>query len=842
LEPEEQSSVEQLVQEALELEERQRSEFLERRCGGDETLRAEVESLLAFANAADNFMEAPALEVAAEILGAKDSIQQAKDDPSLERNDVPFKVEEPSIEAGLEGRRIGAYTILSHIGTGGMGSVWLAERSDGRFERRTAIKFLSLGLAGSGGAERFKREGSILGRLAHSHIAELMDAGVSPDGQPYLVLEHVEGEHIDRYCDQNRLDVEARVRIFLDVLAAVAHAHANLIVHRDLKPSNVLVRKDGQVKLLDFGIAKLLENEGQAGTATLLTREAGGALTPAYAAPEQVSGGAVTTATDVYALGVLLYVLLTGQHPAGAAGSYADLVKAIVDTETPRMSEVVGSPTSEGLAANAARRFTMPEKLQRQLRGDLDTIVVKALKKNPQERYASVTALADDLRKYMGHEPITARPDTIRYRAAKFVRRNRMVTALAAALLTLLVGFAVMQALQLRRITRERDRADRITQFMTGMFRVSDPSEARGNSITAREILDKASKEIDTGLSKDPEVRAHMMYVMADVYDNLGLYPQSGSLVRQAVEIQRSVLGPKNPETLRSADLLGTILLEEGNYVEAEKMQRETLAAQRRVLGPEHPDTLHTMSRLAGLLMLQARYEEAEKLYRETLEIERRVFGAEHPDTLNSMTNVAMILSFEGDTGEHGQSDQSRSLEAEKLARESLALHTRVMGSDHPDTLNVMVYLAAILRQEKRLAEAENLSRETLASYRRVFGPEQIDTLVVMGNLAAVLTDQAKYSEAEQLYRKTRAIQQRVLGPENPDTALSTYSLGCLAALQGHREEALALLGEAIDHLTPFQAQNLEHNDDLNWLHEDPRYATLVARARARIAAGQPKQ
>src|SRR6202041_714368 len=294
-----------------------------------------------------------------------------------------------------------------------------------------------------GGEERFKREGTILGRLAHEHIADLVDAGVSLSGQPYLILEYVEGDHIDRYCDDRMLNVEARVRLFLDVLVAVAHAHANLIVHRDIKPSNVLVSKDGQVKLLDFGIAKLLEAEGQEGLATLLTLEGGRAMTPEYAAPEQVTGAPVTTATDVYALGVLLYVLLTGQHPAGSGPhSPADLVKAIVDTEPTRPSGIVipARTNAKETTTNAARRATTPEKLSRLMRGDLDTIVAKALKKNPQERYVSVTALADDLRRYLRHEPINARPDAITYRAAKFVRRNRTAVALTALALAATVA------------------------------------------------------------------------------------------------------------------------------------------------------------------------------------------------------------------------------------------------------------------------------------------------------------------------------------------------------------------------------------------------------------------
>jgi serine/threonine protein kinase len=339
---------------------------------------------------------------------------------------------------GLAGQTLGPYTLISQIGQGGMGSVWLARRSDGRFERQAAVKFVNIALAGRATEERFKREGSILGRLTHPHIADLLDAGVSSDGQPYLILEYVDGEAIDQYCDEHKLDVEARVRLFLDVLAAVAHAHANLIVHRDIKPSNVLVTTGGEVKLLDFGIAKLLEDEGSSASATQLTLEGGGALTPQFAAPEQVTGGAVTTATDVYALAVLLYLLLTGQHPAGPGPhSPAHLVKAITETEPLRPSDTTSSANAESIAE---KRATTADKLHRLLRGDLDTIIVKALKKNPQERYASVTGFADDLRRYLKHEPISARPDTLAYHTAKFFRRNRTVVALSAAAIVLVIG------------------------------------------------------------------------------------------------------------------------------------------------------------------------------------------------------------------------------------------------------------------------------------------------------------------------------------------------------------------------------------------------------------------
>ncbi|MGA7632290.1 MAG: serine/threonine-protein kinase, partial [Terriglobales bacterium] len=360
-----------------------------------------------------------------------DEQQQLKQEGFLERSPLPAG------GARLVGQRVGAYTLVSQIGQGGMGSVWLAQRSDGRFERQAAVKFVSIALTSRATEERFKREGSILGRLTHPHIAELLDAGIFADSIPYLILEYVDGVAIDQYCDENRLDVDARIKLFLDVLSAVAEAHANLIVHRDIKPSNVLVRNDGQVKLLDFGIAKLLAHEADASSApTVLTMEGGRALTPQFAAPEQLAGGTVTTATDVYALGVLLFFLLTAQHPAGEnKHSSANLVKAIVEVEAPRASEIVSAASD-----SAERRGTTPEKLRRQLKGDLDTILGKALKKNPQERYPSVTALADDLRRYLKHEAISTRPDTFAYRTAKFLRRNRMVVAFTTVALALVIG------------------------------------------------------------------------------------------------------------------------------------------------------------------------------------------------------------------------------------------------------------------------------------------------------------------------------------------------------------------------------------------------------------------
>jgi serine/threonine protein kinase len=417
----------------------------------------------------------------------------------------------------LEGQTIGSYRLLSGIGHGGMGTVWLAERTDGRFERRVAFKFLNLAVVGHA-ERRFRREGSILGKLSHPNIAGLLDAGVSSSGQPYLVLEYVEGQPIIQYCDEHKLTIADRVKLFLDVLGAVAHAHANLIVHRDLKPSNVYVSKDGVPKLLDFGIAKLLEGEGQE-QRTVITQEAGSPLTPQYAAPEQVTGGTITTATDVYALGLLLYETLTGQHPVGGdRRSAADLVKAIIETDPAKPSTAVASTTREEAAATASNRSVDSEKLRRQLRGDLDTIVAKALKKAPNERYASVGAFADDLQRYLRHEPISALSDTLIYRTSKFVRRHWTSVALAS-LAFLATGVGVTATLiQAKHARVQRDfalrqlsRAEAVIELDELKMDGIDPMEP----ILPDKLFDNAEAAIRRQQITDPPDRVEILVSLA---------------------------------------------------------------------------------------------------------------------------------------------------------------------------------------------------------------------------------------------------------------------------------------------------------------------------------------
>ena len=694
--------------------------------------------------------------------------------------------EQPTEESSLAGQSIGAYTLLAPVGRGGMGSVWKAERNEGRFERHVAIKFLHFSVAAQGGLERFKREGRILGQLSHPHIAELIDAGVTPSGEPYLVLEYIEGQRTDEYCDQKRLDVEARIRLFLDVLSAVAVAHANLVVHRDIKPSNVLVRNDGQVKLLDFGIAKLLSADSDAAGASMLTLEGAGALTPQYASPEQVSGGPVTTATDVYALGVLLYLLLTGKHPAeGKTDSPAQLLKAILDTEPPRASEVAGSADASDVAA---RRNASPDKLRKSLRGDLDTILAKALKKNASERYGTVTALADDLQRYLSHQPITAHPDALSYRLQKYLRRHRVGVALTVVLVLLLAGFSVIQEVQLRRITRERDRADRIADFMTGIFKMADPNEKAGSAVTAREVLDKASTEIGTGLGKDPELQAQLLHVMGRAYLNLGLYERARSSFENAIQASRSFGGQDQREALNTTHDLVWTILQQGHVTEAENRARKLLDTQRRVLGSTHGDTVATMGELAFILCQEGKdkCEEGVRLNQYVLEQQKRTMGPEALYTLVTMDNLAIMLDQVG-----------RPADAEKLQQESLDIHIRK------------------------------------------FGKESFATLIAMDNLGDFQRDQGRNEDAEKTFREAIEIDQRALGPSQVVTAATEYDLASVLARQGKNTEAISVLEEALSHnLPPLTAQGLKTDPLFTSLRDDPRFQELLKLADKRFPPG----
>ncbi len=846
MEPERWRKIESLCYSALKEKESARAAFLERACGGDDALRRAVEALLAQHEKDDEFLEAPAIEVAAKGLAEEKALltDAALVNPLAAATLDTSGLASPSPSAGFatgsspaEQISFGPYRLLQKLGEGGMGQVWLAEQTQ-PMRRQVALKLIKVGMYDEGVLKRFQAERQSLAIMNHPSIAKVFDAGSTPDGQPYFVMEYVPGVPITDYCDQKKLNIRERLELFIKVCEGVQHAHLKAVIHRDLKPANILVvDMDGKAvpRIIDFGLAKATTApiEGE----TVLTRVGLFVGTPGYMSPEQADTGAqdVDTRTDVYTLGVVLYVLLTGSLPFDPKKGLHEVLRQVREVEPPRPSTKirVGNKSS---SANAVNRGVQPRQLMSLLHGDLDWITMKALEKDRTRRYGTPSELAADLTRYLNNEPVVARPASAGYRLQKYVRRHRLGVAAAAGLVMLLGAFVVMQGIQLRRTrlqrdraNHERDRATRITDFMINMFKVSDPSEALGKTITARQILDKASRKIGTSLAKDPQAQAQMMQVIGNVYSDLGLYSRAQPLLERSVEIRRRVLGPENPKTLSSKiDLAGT-LWREGHYAESEKLSRKTLEISRRVLGPKDPDTLNSRNILELDLDDSGDYAEAEKLERENLDIQRRVLGPENEDTINTMNNLANTLWHE-----------RHYAEAEKLNQETLDIRRRVLGPDHPDTIKSMMNLAALLSREGHYAEAEKLDRQTLDLQRRVLGPEHPETLMSMSNLADTLQHEGHYAEAEKLDRQTLDLRRRVLGPDNPSTASTIYNLGCIAARRGNRTEALSFLRQAIDHgLSPTNDMYMQKDPDLKSLQGDPRFAALVAYAKERAAAAQ---
>jgi eukaryotic-like serine/threonine-protein kinase len=787
---------------------------------------------------------------------------------------------------GASAGQIGPYRMLQLLGEGGMGEVWLAEQKT-PIHRTVALKLIKAGMDTKAVVARFESERQALALMDHPNIAQVYDAGSTAEGRPYFVMEYVPGLPITEYCDKHRLTMKERLELFMQVCDGVQHAHQKAIIHRDLKPSNVLVVEQGGKavpKIIDFGLAKAT---AQRLTDKTLFTELGVLVgTPEYMSPEQADQREqnIDTRTDVYSLGVILYELLVGVLPfetkALRAAGLDAVLRVIREQEPPKPSTKVRS-MGDGSTAAAEKRREEPRAFARHLQGELDWITLKALEKDRARRYGSATELSADISRYLRSEPVLAGPATKGYLIKKYAARHRVGIAAAAGVLLLIVGFIVTQAVELQRIrserdraNRERDRAARITDFMTSMFKVSDPSESRGNSVTAREILDKASTDINTGLSRDPELQAQLMDVMGNVYWRLGLYPRAQELFERALEIQRHFLGPENPDTLRSSHYLAVARSSAGLYFEAEKLDLETLAVQRRVLGPDSSDTLNSMRNLASDLYYEGRAAEAEKLFRETLDVQRRVFGSDNPDTLTLLFDLAADLEFEGRYAEAENMDREvldgrrrvlgpddprtftemvrlaadlrqehKYAEADLFFREAIDGERRVLGPEHPDLLDAMMHFAATLDAEGKYAEAERVSRESLEIQTRVLGPERPGTLSSMGTLANVLVDEHRYREADKLFTEAREIQRRVLGPDNPDTALSTYNLACSAADQGQSDRAMKLLREAIDHgLGPYLDLEIDKDPDLKSLHGDPGFDVLVAHAKEKAAGQKPKR
>ena len=681
---------------------------------------------------------------------------------------------------------VGPYRLLRELGRGGMGAVWLAERIDGALTRKVALKLPHPGPIGGQLAERFARERDILAGLAHPHIARLYDAGVTSEGQPFLALEYVDGQPLGVYCDARHLELPARLTLFLQVLGAVQYAHAHLVVHRDLKPSNVLVTNEGQVRLLDFGIAKLIA-EGAA-SESALTQAAGRLLTPDYASPEQINGAPLTTATDIYSLGVILYELVTGERPYRLKrASRGALEEAIIEEDVPRPSTACKDPTK------AALRGITLARLEKLLRGDLDTIVLKALKKSLAERYPSVTTLSDDIKRYLNNEPISARADTVVYRATKFVRRHTGGVAAAGAVILLLAGvigfYTAQLAAERDRARLEAQKATSVSELLTGLLTGADPyyESPQATEPTVRGLLDAGAERIEKELTHQPELQAEMLTVMGKVYVRLGVYDKAQPLLEKGLAAGRLAFGAEHERVAEALNDLGKLMAERGDFAAAAPMLEQALAMRRKVLGPEHADVAVTLIELGRVYSDQGHDERAEPLVRESLAIRKKALGEDDHETATSMTDLAMMLWRRGDLDE-----------AESLYRQCLEIYRKTRGDDHPDVATVLGILGAIAADKHDYAAAEALLRQALALGRQRLGDKHRDVAATLNKLSSVLRQQGKYDEAASASLEALQIAASALGDDHTDVAVYKANLARVHLARKDAAAAESLLREAL--------------------------------------------
>jgi serine/threonine-protein kinase len=727
--PERWRQVKAVLDGALEKRPGERPAFVAAACGDDAELRQEVESLLSYEAESTDFIEEP-------LFGR--------------------------FAGGLaEGQRVGPYEVVREIGRGGMGAVYLAVRADEDFDQRVALKLVGLGSAGEI-VRRFRAERQILAHLDHPNIAKLLDGGTAEDGRPYFVMEYVEGRPIDEYA--GKLPLRERLALFREVCAAVHFAHQNLVVHRDLKPGNILVTGDGVPKLLDFGIAKLLEPGGtDPGLSELGLRP----MTLRYASPEQVRGEPITTASDVYSLGVLLHVLLTGRSPyAAAADDRPALERAILQGETVRPSQAVAT-------REEARR----------LAGDLDTIVLRALDSEPGRRYASAEQLAADVQRHLDGLPVLARKNTAGYRLDKFVRRHKAGVSVAAAMLLLVLGFSVTVTLLWQRAQRERDRAEVVSGFLEELFARADPSQSRGKTVTVREALDRGRQQIAGGLQAAPETRASLMETMGRVYRSLGLYDQARPLLEESLRIRRQTPG-QDPVVVASNEInLALVFLDMKQGDEAEPLLREGLEILRRQGATA---TLHYaagLNNLGGLLKEKGDYKAAEALFREALNLKQRI--------PRSAREVARAYNNLGDV-RYAQGDIAA---AEPYFRKALAMRRGLFGGEpHPELATSLNNLASLLEAKGERSEAETLYREVLAMRRKLYGNHHPKVAPSLSNLAFVLLAEGRPAEAEPFAREALAI----TAPDHPNRAVFLRHIAAALAGQGKGREAEPLAREAL--------------------------------------------
>ena len=781
--------IERLFHEALKQPNAQRKQWLRSQSDNEEILAEVRRMLLADGQQGDGNLSAAINEA----VSAVQSRMQATD---------------------LSGSSVGPYRLVRELGRGGMGTVYLAERDDDEYQSQVAIKFVRGRLAAPELERRFVAERQILADLAHPYIARLLDGGTTEDGTPYLVMEYVDGLPIDEWCEQQSLGLDDRLILFQRVAEAVQFAHSGLVVHRDLKPSNILIAEDGTPKLVDFGIAKILANdEAKETTASMRF------MSPAYGAPEQLLGERVTVATDVYALGGVLYRLLTGNPPHQLLDlSPTDVAQLITEVVPPHPSQATSGAATEW---------------RHRLRGDLDTIVQRALDKEPSRRYASVERLADDIRRHRSGLPVTARPDTIGYRAAKFVRRNRGGVAVGVIAIVGLLGLGLFHTNRIRSernlAQQEADKSQALAGFLQDIFEVSDPSVSRGESVTARELLDQAALRIETDLSEQPEVQADFMGVIGNVYSSLGLLPQAGELISGSLERKRALFGEESEAVAMAEQHWAIWLQDAGRAEEAQPLLQHSIATLTDLRGKDSPlvgtlrrsnaylwqtlgeldsasaeysaalaiarnavpvdssELAATLTEQGRLLRQLDRLEEAEPILREGLAIQRSLDGDLNPRVASSMRNLASLLRDKGDLDG-----------ADSLYQQTITIRMQLFGEVHPDVANALISYALLLTRKGETDSAIVVTQRSMAILEEVYDGPHPSLAAGSSNLAALLVEVGRLTEAESAYRRAIEVQNIVMPIDHRNRAFPLVGLAEVLSRQGNHGEAVELLREAL--------------------------------------------
>ncbi len=721
--------------------------------------------------------------------------------------------------------QLGPYRVLRELGRGGMGEVYLAERSDGVHDAKVAVKLVSGTAFDPRATMRFARERRILARLAHPGIARMLDGGTTPDGQPWLAMEYVDGVAIDAYCERHGLGTAQRVALARDVCAAIAYAHRNLVVHRDLKPANILVRADGSAAVLDFGVAKLIDHPGD-GDATRVEV----AATPRYAAPEQLRGEPVTTAADVYALGATLYRLLTGSPPVPVDD---------VDWATLRTRVESHVPTPPSRAASPGARID----------ADLDRVVLKALAKSPDERYADAQSFGDDLTRWLEHRPVRARPASPLYGAWKFARRHRAGVAVAVLALAVIATLAVRLVAESRATVAalaaselERDRNERTAQFLAGLFRAADPTRRGGDRPDVRDLLREGAARLDADASLDPALRARLTLALADVHRNLGLYDDALAYAAKAREAAPDAATRRDAELITAElhELRGehqlahtqlttlhtpcaafgaapgavgaasastgpqpesstplqcaaiTLALARtaqslARYPEAEAHYHTALATREARLGPAHPDTIAVLMRQAGLAWSRGKYDDAERVYRDVHDRRRATLPPDHPDLAQSLDALGLVQHRVG-----------RYDEAQASYAGALAIRRRALGPQHRDIAESLSNLGSLHYDAGRAEQATAPLVEALAMQRVLLPPRSPLIAKTLNNLGLAHQAQQRYPDARVAFEEALAINRRAFGEIHPHVAGNLNNLGLVQLESGDPAAAIPLLDQAL--------------------------------------------